>query len=153
MERKRDRYWKLNGFGKMREMQQLGRASFVGRPAARVVVIGGGLSGLAAAHRIHELRGRRAGRSRSSCWRPRTGSAGRSGPIGVDGFTLEGGADSFITNKPWGVDLCQRAGAGRPADRDRRRSTGGRSSSARGGSLPVPEGFVLMAPQPARARS
>ena len=27
-----------------------------------------------------------------------------------DGFTLEGGPDSFITNKPWGIDLCRRLG-------------------------------------------
>ena len=27
-----------------------------------------------------------------------------------DGFTLEGGPDSFITNKPWGIDLCHRLG-------------------------------------------
>ena len=36
-----------------------------------------------------------------------------------DGFTLEGGPDSFITNKPWGIDLCHRLGLSRPVDRDR----------------------------------
>ena len=28
----------------------------------------------------------------------------------LDGFTLECGPDSFITNKPWGLDLCERLG-------------------------------------------
>ena len=29
-----------------------------------------------------------------------------------DGFLVEQGADSFITNVPWGVDLCRRLGLG-----------------------------------------
>ena len=29
-----------------------------------------------------------------------------------DGFTLEGGPDSFITNKPWALDVCNRLGLG-----------------------------------------
>jgi len=62
-----------------------------------------------------------------------------------DGFLLEGGADSFITNKPWAVDLCRELGLGDSLigtdDRNRR------SFVVKGGKLlPVPEGFVLMAP-------
>jgi len=63
----------------------------------------------------------------------------------VDGFTIEGGADSFITNKPWALDLCRELGLGPQLigtdDRNRR------SFVVRNGKLmPVPEGFVLMAP-------
>jgi oxygen-dependent protoporphyrinogen oxidase len=111
----------------------------------RVVVVGGGLSGLTAAHRIVERAGaeRRAvdvvvleakDRIGGAVWTER-----------VDGFTLEGGADSFITNKPWAVDLCRRLGLG-----DRLIGTDPqhrRSFVVREGRLaPVPEGFVLMAP-------
>ncbi len=62
-----------------------------------------------------------------------------------DGFTLECGPDSFITNKPWGLDLCERLGL-----RDRLIETDpGRRRSfvvRKGRLMPVPEGFVLMAP-------
>ena len=63
----------------------------------------------------------------------------------VDGFTLEGGADSFITNKPWGVDLCRKLGLADQligTDAQHRRSFVVRE----GRLVPVPEGFVLMAP-------
>jgi oxygen-dependent protoporphyrinogen oxidase len=63
----------------------------------------------------------------------------------VDGFTVEGGPDSFITNKPWGLDLCTRLGlADQLVETD---SSHRRSFVVRKGQLaPVPEGFVLMAP-------
>ena len=62
-----------------------------------------------------------------------------------DGFTLEHGPDSFITNKPWGLDLCQRLGL---ADQlIETEASKRRSFVVRNGRLaPVPEGFVLMAP-------
>ena len=62
-----------------------------------------------------------------------------------DGFTLEGGPDSFITNKPWGIELCHRLGLSDQlieTDASHRRSFVVRN----GRLVPVPEGFVLMAP-------
>ena len=111
----------------------------------RVIVIGGGLSGLAAAHRIHE----RSGASRRPVELTLLEARERVGGVIAteqqDGFTLEGGPDSFITNKPWGLDLCDRLGL-----RDRLIETDAghrRSFVVRKGRLvPVPEGFVLMAP-------
>src|SRR5262249_36382234 len=62
-----------------------------------------------------------------------------------DGFTIEGGPDSFITNKPWAVDLCRSLGLDDQligTDAQHRRSF-----VVRKGRLhPVPEGFVLLAP-------
>jgi oxygen-dependent protoporphyrinogen oxidase len=62
-----------------------------------------------------------------------------------DGFTVEEGPDSFITNKPWGLELCRRLGLGDlviETDASHRRSF-----VVRNGRLaPVPEGFVLLAP-------
>jgi oxygen-dependent protoporphyrinogen oxidase len=112
----------------------------------RVIVIGGGLSGLAVAHRIHE--------GSSVLRRPvdLTLLEAKSRVGGViaterfEGFTLEGGPDSFITNKPWGLNLCDRLGLrDRLIETDpcRRRSFVVR----KGRLLPVPEGFVLMKPQ------
>ena len=62
-----------------------------------------------------------------------------------DGFLIEHGADSFITNLPFAVDLCRRIGFS-----DELISTnaaGRRAFVVRRGRLrPVPEGFALMAP-------
>lgn len=111
----------------------------------RVVVVGGGITGLAAAHRIAERAAvvRRPvelvlveakDRVGGTIWTERRG-----------GFTLEGGPDAFITNKPWGVDLCRAVGLGdqlRGTDEQHRRSFVVRQ----GRLYPVPEGFVLLAP-------
>ena len=109
------------------------------------MVIGGGLSGLAVAHRLVE----RAATARRPVEVVVLEAKDRlGGAIWTerrDGFTLEGGADSFITNKPWGVDLCQRLGLGESligTDPQHRRSFVVRE----GRLVPVPEGFVLMAP-------
>ncbi len=74
----------------------------------RVVVIGGGLTGLAAAHRLVT---RTSGPRRNPEVvlleaKSRLGGAIWTGQR--DGFLLEGGADSFITNKPWALELCRR---------------------------------------------
>jgi len=135
----------MAGFGEIRETASLvERASSSGSPA-RVVVIGGGLSGLAAAHRIHELSG-------SSCRPIEVVVLEAKDRVGgviwtdrVDGFTLEGGPDSFIINKPWGIGLSRRLGLTEQlVETD---ATHRRSFVVRKGQLaPVPEGFVLMAP-------
>jgi oxygen-dependent protoporphyrinogen oxidase len=111
----------------------------------RVVVIGGGLTGLSAAHRIVE-RAEAAHRPVEVVVLEAKDRVG--GAIWThrrDGFTLEGGADSFITNKPWGVELCRALGLGdqlRGTDAQHRRSFVVRE----GRLVPVPEGFVLLAP-------
>ncbi len=112
----------------------------------RVIVIGGGLSGLAAAHRIHE-RSRALRRSIDlTVLEAKDRVGGVISTERFDGFTLEGGPDSFITNKPWGLDLCERLGlADRLIETD---ASHRRSFVVRKGRLvPVPEGFVLMAPR------
>ena len=119
--------------------------SIDGKKAHRVIVIGAGLSGLAVAHRLSE-RGR-------SLRRPieilvvdaKDRIGGVIGTDRFDGFTLECGPDSFITNKPWGLDLCRRLGL---ADQLVETDAGKRRSFVvRNGRLaPVPEGFVLLAP-------
>lgn len=111
----------------------------------RVVIVGGGITGLATAHRLHEL-----ARERGAALDVRLFEAGEhlGGVVRTeqrDGFTLEWGPDSFITDKPWALDLCKRIGLD-----DELMSTGSvnrRSFVAHQGRLmPVPEGFQLLAP-------
>lgn len=111
----------------------------------RVAVIGGGLSGLAAAHRLQEIC-RRDGRPLDLVLFE-TGSrlGGIVGTKQIAGYRVELGADSFITNKPWAVDLCRRLGIEDrliPTDARFRRSLVLRN----GRPLSVPEEFQLLSP-------
>ncbi len=111
----------------------------------RIVVVGGGIAGLAAAHRLVEL-ARDEGRALDLVLleaADRLGGTIRTER--VDGFLLEAGPDSFISEKPWALALAERIGLGtrlrRTDDRFRR------TYVVRGGRLlPLPEGFLLLAP-------
>ena len=73
------------------------------RPAT-VVVVGGGVAGLAAAYRVRESGLEVALIEADS----RVGGKLRS--VQVGGLELEAGADSFVARKPWAVDLCRELG-------------------------------------------
>jgi oxygen-dependent protoporphyrinogen oxidase len=111
----------------------------------RVVVIGAGLSGLTTAHRIYQLAGGLRRPIEIVVLEARDRIGGVIWTEQVEGFTLEAGPDSFITNKPWGIELCHRLGL---AEQLLETDPGNRRSFVvRNGQLaPVPEGFVLMAP-------
>lgn len=111
----------------------------------RIVVVGGGIAGLAAAYRMHE----RDQGERPFCEvllleaGPRPG--GVIGTTYRDDFILEAGPDTLFTDKPWAVDLIRRLGLS-----DRLIGTSGihrRTFVAQGNMLhPLPEGFALLAP-------
>ena len=78
--------------------------------ARRVAVIGGGIAGLAATHRLLE---RASGADAPSEVVLLEATARLGGTIATEhagGFTIEAGADSFITEKPWALALCDRLG-------------------------------------------
>jgi protoporphyrinogen/coproporphyrinogen III oxidase len=112
-------------------------------PAAkkRVAVIGGGISGLAAAHRLHELVPDAEVLLLEAA--PRLGGVLET--VRQDGYLIERGADNFITTPAWGVDLCRRVGLG-----DQLLETNHQHRHAfvvcRGRLRRIPEGFVIMAP-------
>jgi oxygen-dependent protoporphyrinogen oxidase len=111
----------------------------------RLVVVGAGVSGLAAAHRAVE-RAREQGRPLELTVLEGADRVG--GTIQTeqrDGFLVEGGPDSFLSEKPWALALCRRLGVEdrliRTDDRFRR------TFVVWGGRLhPLPEGFQLLAP-------
>ncbi len=109
----------------------------------RIAIVGGGITGLAAAHRLLELQPKVASSVTLFEASPRLG--GVVGTQHIGDYTLELGPDSFITNKPWAVNLCRRLGIEDrliPTDARYRRSLVLR----RGRPVAVPEGFQLMTP-------
>jgi oxygen-dependent protoporphyrinogen oxidase len=111
----------------------------------RVVVIGGGISGLAAAHRLIE-------RSEQSQNAPEVLLLEASSRLGGvirterrDGFLLEAGPDSFISEKPEALELAKRIGLASCLIETNEAHR--RSFIVRKGRLnAVPEGFQLLAP-------
>ncbi len=76
----------------------------------RVAVVGGGVAGLSAAYNLQEG-ARSAGIPLECTLIERDTRLGGKVVTGhVDGFTVEGGPDSFLTQKPWGIELCKRLG-------------------------------------------
>ena len=111
----------------------------------RIIVIGGGIAGLAAAHRIDELV-RLNGRSIDIKLLEASGRLG--GAIAterVGEFLVEAGPDSFISEKPWALNLCERIGLSH-------RLVSTQSAYQKiyivhhGRLVPLPEGFFLLAP-------
>lgn len=110
---------------------------------ARVAIIGAGISGLAAAHRLLEL-SRTAGRSPSiTVYEAASRYGGLFGSQRIGDYLIELGADSFITNKPAAIKLCERLGIElMPTDARYRRSL----ILHHGRPVPTPDGFNLLAP-------
>jgi oxygen-dependent protoporphyrinogen oxidase len=75
----------------------------------RIAIIGGGISGLSAAYSLEKKR-----RARVPVEYVLYESADRLGGVlvtdDVDGFQIEAGPDSFLTEKPWASDLCRELG-------------------------------------------
>ncbi len=106
-----------------------------------IVIIGGGITGLATAFYLQQFAGAAIDTTliESS---PRLG--GKILTTHQDGFTAECGPDSFITQKPAAITLCQDLGL---ADQLIGSSIGKPTYVWNRGDLhPLPEGMMLMAP-------
>ena len=103
-------------------------------------VIGAGITGLAAAWRLVS----KHSDAQVTIFEASDRVGGIIHTIQRDGFLIEKGPDSFITNKPGAVELCREIGFTEliPTDETWRRSLVLR----KGKPVPVPDGFMLMAP-------
>ena len=111
----------------------------------RIVVIGGGISGLAAAHRLIELSQINQLPTHVTLIEASARLGGTIRTDERDGFLLEHGPDSFISEKPEAVALAKRLGIeSRLIETNEAQR---RSFIVRNGRLrAVPEGFQLLAP-------
>jgi protoporphyrinogen/coproporphyrinogen III oxidase len=110
-----------------------------------VAVVGGGITGLAAAHRLTELARERGIELELKLIEARTRLGGTIATERVDGFLVEAGPDSFLSEKSWALALCRRLGVEsklvRTDDRFRKVFVW-----YRGRLHPLPDGFQLLAP-------
>jgi oxygen-dependent protoporphyrinogen oxidase len=111
----------------------------------RVAVVGGGIAGLAAAHRAVELARARSVTLDLTLLEARDRLGGTIETARMSGFLVEAGPDSFLSEKPWALDLCRRLGL-EPRlvgtdERFRRTFVWFRNRLH-----PLPEGFQLLAP-------
>ena len=74
--------------------------------AGRVVVVGGGVAGLATAHRLLGVEPSLDVTVFEAGERP----GGRLATAEVGGLELDAGPDSFVARKPWAADLCRELG-------------------------------------------
>ena len=108
-----------------------------------VVIIGGGIAGLTAAYRLQ------TDAADKLSWQlieagPRLG--GKIVTERTGGFTIEGGPDSVIAQKPWALDLMRELGLD---DRllPSNDSAGGVQVLRRGRLVPLPAGMLLLSPE------
>jgi oxygen-dependent protoporphyrinogen oxidase len=111
----------------------------------RLAIVGGGVTGLAAAHRAVELARERGSPVEIALFEAGDRVGGTIQTERHEGFLLEGGPDSFLSEKPWALALCRRLGI-----EDRLIRTDDHFPRTfvvfRGRLHPLPEGFQLLAP-------
>ena len=76
-----------------------------------IVIIGGGIAGLSAAYytsKQNEVPGKIILLEQSDYWGGKLVT--ERVPFGEDLFVIEGGPDTFVVTKPWGVKLCKELG-------------------------------------------
>jgi oxygen-dependent protoporphyrinogen oxidase len=109
-----------------------------------LVVIGGGIAGLSAAYYASKVPGAQVTLLESS---NRWGGKITTDRVAFDDgqFIIEGGPDTFLATKPWGVALCRELGLG-----DRLHGTNPRKKNtyvlSRDRLLPLPDGLAMMIP-------
>lgn len=111
----------------------------------RIAIIGGGISGLAAAFRMRELAEAKQVPIEVAVFERGMRSGGALDTIRRDGFVIETGADSFLSEKPAAAKLAERLGI--TAHLINTQEQFRKTFVVRGGQLvEIPNGFSLLAP-------
>jgi len=111
----------------------------------RIAVIGGGIAGLAAAYRLCELQKEKSLDLEVILFEAGARLGGSIATEKIDDFLIEAGPDSFITEKPAALQLCQRLGL--TPRLVSTQSANQKIHVVRSGKLvELPEGFFLLAP-------
>jgi len=111
----------------------------------RIAIIGGGISGLAAAFALEEQRRDRSARVEFVLYESSSRLGGVLHTEHIEGCTVEAGPDSFLTEKPWALDLCRELGLGEQliGSNDAERKT---YILTRGRLVAMPDGLMFMVP-------
>lgn len=113
--------------------------------AFRVAVIGGGISGLSTAHYLSVLSRRHSFPVEIDLFEASPSFGGSIATEKKDGFLIEKGADSFLSEKTAAVELCKELGIENELTGTQARHR--RSLIYKNGNLyPVPDGFYLFTP-------
>ncbi|RMH37911.1 MAG: protoporphyrinogen oxidase [Nitrospirae bacterium] len=112
---------------------------------SHIVIVGGGIAGLSAAFALSE-HARTTGEplrctliERSPTWGGKIVTERR------DGLVIEGGPDSFLSAKPWAIELCQKLGLGEalvPTNEEHNRTF----AYSRGRLREIPQGLITFLP-------
>jgi oxygen-dependent protoporphyrinogen oxidase len=109
----------------------------------KTVVIGGGISGLATAYGLQTS----VGSDANYLLLESSGHlGGKITTDSADGFLIEGGPDSFLTQKRAALDLCRELGLGDQIIGSNHTATPSTYVLSNGRLHPMPEGMMLMAP-------
>jgi oxygen-dependent protoporphyrinogen oxidase len=111
----------------------------------RVLVIGGGITGLAAAYYLHKQAAENGLPLHLTVVEKDARWGGKITTERLGGFVIEGGPDTFLATKPWGVSICRELGlegslqGTNPAQRKTYVLHNGRLH-------PLPDGLTMMIP-------
>jgi oxygen-dependent protoporphyrinogen oxidase len=110
----------------------------------RIAIIGGGISGLAAAFAL-EKRRRQGVELEYALFESSPRLGGVLLTERIDGCLVEAGPDSFLTEKPWAADLCREIGLGDQliSSNDHARKT---YILVKNRLVPMPDGLMFMVP-------
>jgi Protoporphyrinogen oxidase len=113
--------------------------------ALAVVVVGGGVGGMAAAYELTREATRCGISLQVTVLEARERVGGSILTETVDGCIVEGGPDCFVSEKPWGIELIEEVGLGEhlSGTNDARRRT---YVLWKGRPHPLPDGLILLVP-------
>ncbi|HET7011051.1 MAG TPA: protoporphyrinogen oxidase [Anaerolineales bacterium] len=114
-------------------------------PTFRVVVVGGGIAGLTAAYTLRKIAAQARANLRLTVLESSDRWGGKIQTERRDGFVIEGGPDTFVSTKPWGVALCRELGLEdrlQGANMQQRRVF----VVSNGKLVELPEGLAMMVP-------